>query len=224
MLDLVMDTRGRVDRDANLRLHALGLQSSGRCRRMIAADDMVVIHADFPGHAAGEDFTGFEVIRLSGGEVAERWLALQPVTGSTSPTDAPDHAEHPEQTRTSRRVVDYYTEKVLIGGDLAHISRFIVTDLVHHTPGLGDGIAPLCAVLANRLMCYHSRRLSVAEGEFVLTVCTGGVHDEPAVFYDLYRLDLAMIVEHWSVTTTVPTSLPRSVTQELGKVALPADS
>lgn len=222
MLDLVTESRGQVDRDANQRLRALGLQSSGQCRRVIAADDIVVIHADFPGHAATGDFTGFEVIRLCGSEVAERWLALQPVTGSPSPTDAPDHAEHPERTRLSRRVVDCYTENVLIGGDLPRISRFIVTDLVHHTPGLGDGVAPLCAVLANRLMCYHSRLLSVAEGEFVLTVCTGGVHDEPAVFYDLYRLDLAMIVEHWSVTTAVPTSLPRSVMQEVEQSGLNA--
>ncbi|MBV1854427.1 hypothetical protein [Catellatospora tritici] len=195
------------------RLRALGVHSSGRCHRVIADDDIVVIHAEFPGHSPAGDFTGFEILRLAGGRVAERWLALQPLSDCVPFTDATGRAEHVQQTRLSRRLVDYYTDHVLIGGDLPHIGRFIVTDLVQHMPTLGNGVAPLCTALANRLMCYHRRLLTVAEGEFVLTVCIGGVHDEPAVFYDLYRLDGAMIVEHWSVTTAVPANLPWSAIQ-----------
>jgi predicted SnoaL-like aldol condensation-catalyzing enzyme len=180
----------------------------------MAADDIVVIQAEYPGHGPTDAFTGFEIIRLVDGEPAERWLAMQPVTGSPAITDAPDHAEHPERTGLSRRVVESYTDDVLIGGSLPRIGRYVVTDLVQHTAALGSGIAPLCAALANRLMCYRRRLLTVADGEFVLTVCTGGVHDEPAVFYDLYRVDTAVIVEHWSVTTPVPESLPWSAAQD----------
>ncbi|MDI1463293.1 hypothetical protein QEZ54_20120 [Catellatospora sp. KI3] len=195
--------------DATQRLRVLGVESSGSALRVIADGDLVVVQARFTGYGDAPDFIGFEIIRLAGARTAERWVALQPSTDTVG-SCAPDQPEHPEQTKLSRRLVDYYTDHVLIGGELSNVSHFVVTDLIQHTAALGSGVAPMCAALSNRLMCYRRRHLTVAEGEFVFVVCTGGVHDEPAAFYDLYRLDRAMIVEHWSVITPMPDRLPGS--------------
>jgi len=39
----------------------------------------------------------------------------------------------------------------------------------------------------------------LGEGDFVLAVNVGVFDNEPSMFYDFYRLDNNMIVEHWDV-------------------------
>ena len=54
---------------------------------------------------------------------------------------------------------------------------------------------------------YKKCHRILAEGNFVLSVCEGHVNQTPSSFFDLYRLENGMIVEHWDTTESIP---PRS--------------
>jgi predicted SnoaL-like aldol condensation-catalyzing enzyme len=48
-------------------------------------------------------------------------------------------------------------------------------------------------------MRYEEIGLVVAEGNFVLTGASGQLGGAPTAFYDLFRLEDGLIVEHWDV-------------------------
>jgi len=81
---------------------------------------------------------------------------------------------------------------------------------VEHNPGLFDGLPSLQVILAAQdrdgapMIRYDKLHRVLAEGNFVLSVCEGfrgGLHTS---FYDLFRIENGIIVEHWDTTETVP--------------------
>ncbi len=54
-------------------------------------------------------------------------------------------------------------------------------------------------------MEYQKLHMVVGEGNFVLAVSEGKFgKGDPTAFYDLFRLENGLIVEHWDVITTIP--------------------
>ncbi|MDI1465931.1 hypothetical protein QEZ54_33650 [Catellatospora sp. KI3] len=180
------------------------------CVRVLTCGDVVAVHSLYPGMGPG--FTGFDIFRLAEGVPAEHWSALQPVAvpGGQAEIAGPRTVQQPRQSSTSRRVVDYLVDNVLVPRDYEHLCRFVTTGLVQHRPGVDDGIGALWTQLRDQDIRYQRRHLTVADGEFALTVCTGTVAGEPTAFYDLFRLEHAMIAEHWGVLSGVPERMPYS--------------
>ncbi len=48
-------------------------------------------------------------------------------------------------------------------------------------------------------MEHHTVHQIVCEGNFVLTMSEGAFGGEPQAFYDLFRLEEGLIVEHWDI-------------------------
>ena len=99
---------------------------------------------------------------------------------------------------------------VLIGRQLQNLSSFVSKQYVEHNPGLSDGLPSLQVILAAQdrdgapMIRYDKLHRVLAEGNFVLSVCEGfrgGLHTS---FYDLFRIENGIIVEHWDTTETVP--------------------
>ncbi|GIF98217.1 hypothetical protein [Catellatospora citrea] len=192
-----------------------GSHVQGDIVRVLAGADMVAAHTVYP--SLGPDgFVGFDIFRMQDGSPAEHWRAAQPLAAHSanghSQFDGPAEVLYPGQVATTRKVVDYYVDRVLLARDHDLLCRFVVTDLVQHDPALGNGIGPMWAALADADVRYTRHTVTVADGEFALTACTGSVNDTPTAFYDLYRLEHAMIAEHWNVITVPSQPMPYSVT------------
>ena len=56
-------------------------------------------------------------------------------------------------------------------------------------------------------MVYTDVHFVVAEGNFVLTASEGTFADKPTAFYDLFRVEDGMIVEHWDVISDIPSEM-----------------
>ena len=158
----------------------------------------------------------FEVFRFEDGKAVEHWDNIQPLEGpnpsgrgmhdgSTEITDLP-------QTEFNRDLIRRFANEVLVAGRTKLLERYVDENLVQHNPGLADGIAAYRAALEAvdsgvRRTQYQNVHRVLAEGNFVLTMSEGilsGVHTS---FYDLYRIENGVIVEHWD---TIEAIAPRS--------------
>jgi predicted SnoaL-like aldol condensation-catalyzing enzyme len=72
--------------------------------------------------------------------------------------------------------------------------------------GLDGIVAAVEALTAqNNMFVYTDIHAVLGEGNFVLTVSEGQWSGQTHAFYDLFRMDDGMIVEHWDVIQPVPT-------------------
>lgn len=197
----------------------LGPGFNTRTVRVLADRDLVAVHGvhDEGGIARA----GFDVFRIGDGRLTEHWAAHQAVVAPTASgngqTDGPADVTRPQQGARNGRLVDYLVDTILIGRKHNRLKHFFVADLIQHDPLVGNGVKALTAAWQAPGTGYEQRHVTIADGEFVLTVSTGTVRHAPRVFYDLFRVDRGMVVEHWSVTTErgiLPSSAVTPPTEE----------
>lgn len=159
---------------------------------------------------------GFDVFRFKDGLIVEHWDNLIDVkpknqSGRTQ-TDGPTEIQDVELTDSNKALVKSFVETVLVGGDTSNLPSFINrSEYRQHNPAVADGLDGLGAALEyfakNGLVMEYSRLHQVhGEGNFVLTMSEGrfGTGDHVA-YYDLFRLEDGLIVEHWDTIQTIPT-------------------
>jgi predicted SnoaL-like aldol condensation-catalyzing enzyme len=156
---------------------------------------------------------GFEVFRFANGQAVEHWDNIQPRLGPNpsgrSMVDGPVEVADTHLTETNRARVRSFVETVLIGGALDALEDYVhPTHYAEHNPGLADGAASLKAALAPaadgaRHIAYEQTHRILAEGNFVLCASEGYLGGAHSAFYDLFRLEQNMLVEHWDTTEKV---------------------
>jgi predicted SnoaL-like aldol condensation-catalyzing enzyme len=69
-----------------------------------------------------------------------------------------------------------------------------------------EGFGAFMAQMAEQgiTMDYTEVHQVIGEGNFVLTLSEGALGGEPTAFYDLFRLEDGLIVEHWDVIAPMP--------------------
>jgi len=101
-----------------------------------------------------------------------------------------------------------YFEVVVIGGRRDQASRF--RDKFHQHNCFGEdnksGAQATSGPFAKPGFVYKVTKVHrvLGEGNFVLVVNEGIFDDKPSIFYDFYRVENAMIVEHWDVIEEIP--------------------
>ncbi len=159
---------------------------------------------------------GFEVFRFEDGFAVEHWDNLQPRDGPNpsgrSMIDGPTEATDLDETERNRDIARVFVTKVFIERELDALGTFIIGEYRQHNPTLGDGPAALREALEETVdggaaIRYDRIHRVLAEGDFVLTVSEGALRGVHTSFYDLFRLDGGMLVEHWDTTEPVA---PRS--------------
>ncbi|NJM81189.1 MAG: SnoaL-like domain-containing protein [Tabrizicola sp.] len=178
-------------------------------RRAFEDGDMSFAHADY---ILGEwgPMTGFEVHRWEDGKIVEHWDNLQatpdtPNASGRTLTDGATDVTDPGATAASKALVNRYVDEILIGGDHARLAEFLKNDLIQHTPTFGDGAAAVSEYLSSEDAArYVTRHRTMAEGEFVLTICEGTLGGTPVAIYDLHRIEGGQIAEHWDVIEPIP--------------------
>lgn len=181
--------------------------------RVIADDDIVAVHARYEGF--GETpMIAFDVFRVENGKIAEHWDNLIPeaapnpsgrtqIDGATEITDL-------DKTEANKALVEEFITKALIDHDQVDFTQYInPTNYAQHNPMVADGLEGFGAFMAlmaeqGVTMEYSKVHQVVGEGNFVLTLSEGALGGEPTAFYDLFRVEDGLIVEHWDVIAPMP--------------------
>lgn len=182
--------------------------------RVFEDGDYVFAHTEY-------DFAsrniGFEVFRFEGDQAVEHWDNIQPRLGPNpsghSMVDGETAILELEKTESNRDLIQSFVDEVLIQRDAEKVYDFIKWNhYVEHNPKGSDDLEALIAIVApgsvesTDSIVYEKCHRILAEGNFVLSVCEGGINDETAAFYDLWCLEHDYIVEHWDTTEIVPPS------------------
>jgi predicted SnoaL-like aldol condensation-catalyzing enzyme len=157
---------------------------------------------------------GFDVFRFEHGLIVEHWDNLAPVrppnrSGRTMTDGSTELAETERSASNKARVEKFFTDNILHGAGT--FAQYLAPDLVQHNPDGADGLAGLAAMMAffttgANTMRYDRIHKVLGEGNFVLLV-SEGVYGPgggaPTAFYDLFRVEGGMLVEHWDVLETI---------------------
>ena len=156
---------------------------------------------------------GFEVFRFEGDLAVEHWDNIQPRLGPNpsghSMVDGPTEATDLERTEANRALVRSFVETVLIAAEYGELDAFVcASHYTEHHPTGTDGVEALRSRLESIAVDPHSveyRRLHrvLAQGNFVLCVSEGSRGGVQTAFYDLYRVDASLLVEHWDTIEAV---------------------
>jgi predicted SnoaL-like aldol condensation-catalyzing enzyme len=174
--------------------------------------DFVFTHTeyDFFGPKAG-----FDIFRFEDGKIVEHWDNLSEVTppnpSGRTQFDGSIELSDIDKTETNKNIVKQFAQEVLINGKMDNITTLVNPEkYIQHNSGVADGLDGLGAALKyfaenGLVMEYHKIHKVLGEGNFVLTVSEGkfGKGDHVA-FYDLFRLENGVIVEHWDVIQSIP--------------------
>lgn len=174
--------------------------------------DYVFAHTeyDFFGPKAG-----FDVFRFEDGLIVEHWDNLSEVTppnpSGRTQFDGPSEIADQDKTAANKAVVESLMTDVFLNGENEKIPTYInPTKYLQHNSAVADGLDGLGAALQyfadnGLVMEYEKVHKILGEGNFVLAMSEGkfGKGDHVA-FYDLFRLEDGLIVEHWDVIQPIP--------------------
>jgi predicted SnoaL-like aldol condensation-catalyzing enzyme len=186
--------------------------------RMFEDGNYVFMHNIWRNAApfGADTMVSFDIIRVDeNGRVAEHWDALQPLVTETASgrtqTDGPTEVTDLDQTEANKALAVALIEDVLMGRDPARITDYISAEsYAQHNPGIADGLEGIVAAVEQltaqgNMFQYTDIHAVLGEGNFVLTVSEGQWNGGTHAFYDLFRMEDGMIVEHWDVIQPVPT-------------------
>ncbi|MFZ7094289.1 nuclear transport factor 2 family protein [Primorskyibacter sp. 2E233] len=137
-------------------------------------------------------------------------MVAETVNGRTQ-TDGPTEATDLDQTEANKALAVALIEDVLIGRDPAKITDYISAEsYAQHNPMIADGLSGIVAAVEaltaqGNMFHYTEIHKVLGDGNFVLTVSKGQWNGTTNAFYDLFRMEDGMIVEHWDVIQPVPT-------------------
>lgn len=163
-----------------------------------------------------EEMVSFDIIRLDdSGKVAEHWDAMTAVVAETasgrSQTDGPVEVKDMDRTEANKALTVSLIEDVLMGKNPGKITEYISSEAYNqHNPGIKDGLNGIVEAVQyltsqNNMFKYTKIHKVLGEGNFVLTVSEGEWSGKPQVFYDLFRVENGLMVEHWDVIQEIPT-------------------
>lgn len=192
--------------------------------RVISESDLVVVHSTFENADlfGAHTLVSFDVFRVEDGKAAEHWDNLQAPPATTasgrSMTDGPTEIADLDRTAANKALVNAFIDDVFIGGQLDRAADYIVSEpgaYKQHNPMVADGLDQLGAAFASMQQAGSAFSFSklhriVAEGNFVFTMTEGAVGDTPSAFFDLWRVEDGLIVEHWDTISAIPAEMAHS--------------
>lgn len=192
------------------------LNGTGRVdtARIFVDGDFVFSHTDY--NFFGPKI-GIDVVRFENGLIVEHWDNLQTTATEPNPSgrtmiDGPTVPTDFDLTDVNKALVQDFVKDILVDGDFSKISEYIGETYIQHNPDTADGLDGLSAVLAKFaaegiVLEYETIHKVLGEGDFVLLISEGrygpdgGAH---SAFYDLFRVEGGLIVEHWDVIQEIP--------------------
>ena len=172
--------------------------------RIIADNEYVVAHlsVEFGNHKK----IVLDMFRLENGLIAEHWDAIQDKSeislNGNSEIEGPILIENEKATLQNKKIVSDFTEQVLIGGNFELLESFVSTDLIQHNPKINHGLKSF-EQYYQKMRIQKVHRI-IGQGNFVVTQSKSTINKKDFVFYDIYRLNNGLIIEHWAVSQIIP--------------------
>lgn len=181
-------------------------------KRVIEDGDYVVLQSEY--NFFGPKI-GFDIFRFENDLIVEHWDNLTPIAEDVNPAgrsqiDGTTCVKDVESTEANKTLVSGFVKDVLMGGAPETITEYINADkYFQHNSSIGDGVPALGAALtalaeAGTPMIYDENHFVLGEGNFVLTASEGRFLGQHVAFYDLFRIEDGLIVEHWDVIEEIP--------------------
>ncbi|WP_282093521.1 nuclear transport factor 2 family protein [Epibacterium ulvae] len=192
-------------------LASQGTENTATVVRALEQDDLVALHVIYE---FGENkIAAFDLFRFEDGIAVEHWDGLQPLATETvsgrSMTDGPTKITDLDKTEENKAIVTGFVTDILVNGEFGKITDYIGDTYLQHNPNVGDGLDGLGVFVAylqenNISFRYKKVHNVVAEGNFVMVQNEGEFGGKPTAFYDLFRVENGMIVEHWDTVQEIP--------------------
>lgn len=173
----------------------------------------VVLHSVYGGvWNGGQPQVAFDIFRFEGGRIVEHWDNLQdtapPNPSGRTQIDGDAEVRDSERTAENKALVESFVREVLVAGDFSLVPRYYSADLAQHNSAVADGLTGLQDAVTyfaenGIAMEYHTVHKVLGQGNFVLVVSEGAFAGQPTAYYDLFRVDNGVIVEHWDVLETL---------------------
>lgn len=182
--------------------------------RIIAEGDLVATHYVYENFGP-VPLVAFDVFRIEDGKIVEHWdnmipLAEEPNPSGRTQIDGETTISDLDQTEANKALVLDFIDRALVKGEHVDFTQYInPAKYLQHNLQVADGLEGFGAFMQqmaeqNITMAYTSTPLVVAEGNFVLTGSEGSFAGNPTAFYDLFRLEDGLIVEHWDIIADMP--------------------
>lgn len=179
--------------------------------RLIAEGDYVVTNTSFS--LGGKQKAVVDLFRFQDGKIVEHWDAIQDQPevslNGNAMMDGDEEVEAGGVDKANKQLVTELYEQVFVGRKLDQLNRYVSSSLQQHNPTVANGITGLRNYIANgREVSYEKVHRVIGEGNFVVVQAEGKWYSQPAVFYDVFRVDNGKVVEQWSVYQTIPAQMP----------------
>ncbi|HID93971.1 MAG TPA: hypothetical protein EYP60_07730 [bacterium (Candidatus Stahlbacteria)] len=177
--------------------------------RVFEDGDYVFAHTDYDFNVVE---VGFELFRFEDGFIVEHWDNLQLKPNNPNPSghtmlSGITQVSDLEKTEENRELIRSFISEVLVNNKLERLDHYIDSEsYIEHNMYMSDGLESLRQTLTqNQLQRrYETVHRVLAEGNFVLCVTEGYLNKVHTSFYDLFRIDNGLIVEHWDTVDKVP--------------------
>lgn len=192
-------------------LKEMGLRAD--VHRVLTDGDLVALHSTYHNAQAfgAETLVAFDIFRVENGLIVEHWDNLQPyvpaaeTANGNSMVDGATEITDREKIAENKALVEALIRDVLMGAAPEKITDYISAETyIQHNPQIPNGLDGVIGAFqalaeAGQSFVYTDLHLVVAEGNFVLTASEGLWNEVPMAFYDLFRVEDGLIVEHWDV-------------------------
>lgn len=194
--------------------------SSVNTQRVLVSGNMVALHTGYNLEVFGGRLTAFDVFRFDdNGLIVEHWDNLQPVVdsnpgGRTAIDGSVIITDLGKSEENCRLVVDFVDTVLVGGGEGVDLTQYINPEMyLQHNTQIADGLDGLGVALQSlaensQVLRYNQIELVVAQGNFVFIASegVGGDADNPVstAYFDLFRVENGLIVEHWDVISPIP--------------------
>jgi len=182
-------------------------------KRVLREGNLVLVHSEV---VLGNKLAVFDLFRIENGLIAEHWDGIQEMPVKTvsgrSMVDGPTMIKDIDKTKENKKIVIQFVTDVLVNGKGDKLSQYIGEVYHQHNPGIADGTKGLLdfmGSLAENKTSFGYTKIHnvVAEGNFVFTQSEGDFGGQPTAFYDLFRVDNGLIVEHWDSIQAIPSKM-----------------
>lgn len=186
-----------------------------KVHRVLEEGNFVALHSTYGGvWNNGTPQVAFDVFRFENGLIVEHWdnlldVALANPSGRTQ-TDGTSEITDKSKEESNKSLVNELMKVAFIGGDYSNITKYISPEkYLQHNPSVADGLDGFNDFVGkmaeqNIFMKYANSYQVIADGNFVLTLADGTFGDQEVAYYDLFRLEDGLIVEHWDIVTSIP--------------------
>lgn len=192
--------------------------------RVIADDDMVAFHGRYEGFGP-QPMIAFDVFRLEDGKIVEHWdnltVEAAPNPSGHTQIDGSTEITNRDKTEDNKALVADLLTRGLVNGEELDFTQYINPQLyIQHNSSIGDGLMAFGGFLHDtaeqgKPLTYNTVHQVIGEGNFVLAMSDGQFGTDPMAFYDLFRVEDGLIVEHWDIITPMPG--PDAKFNEVGK-------